>query len=431
MAEAVETCVHCGFCLPTCPTYVQLGQEADSPRGRIVLMKQVLEGDLKPEQVEQHIDQCLGCLACETACPSGVKYRDLISPYRAMHPRKKSITEKFRNWLVSATLPYPGRFRWALRLGMWTRFLQFLTPSAIRPMTELIPESIPPAEKLKASNPPLTSKKCHVALLAGCAQQVLMPQINRLTIELLTRCGAEVSVPPDQGCCGALSWHSGDDQLTRKLAQKNLPVFAGDYDWIVTNAAGCGSGMHEYGLVFAGTDQQSAAEELASKVIDVSVLLDQLGFANVVEPFSAGPPVKVAYHDACHLSNGQHVTTQPRRLLKSLPNVDVVEIKQSELCCGSAGTYNINQPKIAGELGQKKAQAVIDTGAEVMVTGNIGCIVQVQKHLKALGSKIRVMHLVEFLADYVADKSSDTVSESQNDTTFFHPDDLSQRRSFD
>ena len=416
MAKAVETCVHCGFCLPTCPTYQELGQEADSPRGRIVLMKQVLEGHLESSEVETHIDQCLGCLACETACPSGVQYRDLISPYRATYSKKKSFFEWVRDKIVAMTIPYPGRFRWALRLGKLTKPLSFLAPSAFKPMTELIPDEIPPTEKLKSKYLATGARKMRVAMLSGCAQQVLAPEINRYTIELLTHCGAEVLIPEKQGCCGALSWHNGNANQAKHLAERNLTAFPDDVDWIVTNAAGCGSGMQEYGLIFSGTKHAERAERLSKKVIDVSVLLEKLQFEKRISQPDSGASVKVAYHDACHLSNGQNVTSQPRRLLKAIANLELVEIPNSEICCGSAGTYNIDQPMIAGGLGKKKAAAVISTDAKYLVTGNIGCIVQIRNHLKALGSDIKVLHLVEFLAKHVVSTDEDTVREKLSET---------------
>ena len=403
MAKAVETCVHCGFCLPACPTYVELGQEADSPRGRIFLMKQVLENELEPEEIAEHVDQCLGCLACETACPSGVKYRDLISPYRATAERKKKFWERIRDRIVSLTIPFPKRFRWAIRLGRLTRFLMFLAPKAMKPMTEMIPDHVPSAVKLESTYPAEGNEVCQVTLLAGCAQQVLAPNINVDTIRVLNFCGATVNVPRNQSCCGALSWHNGNSKQAVQLAQKNFEVFANDDEWIVTNAAGCGSGMKEYDVLFEGSEFQDKATQIANKVIDVSVLLEKLGFgkkAGELENRSKGK-IKVAYHDACHLSNGQNVRSEPRRLLRSLPNVELIELPGAEICCGSAGTYNIEQPEIASELGVKKAKTVIETEADVLVTGNIGCIVQIQNHLNSLGSRIRVMHLVEFLAQQV------------------------------
>lgn len=400
MTQAIETCVHCGFCLPACPTYSELGQEADSPRGRIVLMKEVLERRIPAEAVQQQIDQCLGCLACETACPSGVSYRNLVSPYRATEKPKRKFLDRFRDWIVSRTLPYPARFRWALRIAQWTRWLHWLTPAPLKPMTQLVPESIPKPVKLDSQYPAVGTEKTVVSLLAGCAQQVLAPQINLATIRLLTECGARVLVPPNQSCCGALAWHNGDANQARELAEKNLQQFSNQSAWIVTNAAGCGSGMREYDVVFEGTDQQQAASELAKRARDVSELLVELGLADKLKRIDSGTGrIRVAYHDACHLSNGQNVRAQPRTLIASIPGVELVEIPDSGFCCGSAGTYNIEQPSIARSLGHAKAKSIVESGADLLVTGNIGCIVQVQNHLKAIGSKVRVQHLVEFLAD--------------------------------
>ncbi|MEC9093848.1 MAG: heterodisulfide reductase-related iron-sulfur binding cluster [Planctomycetota bacterium] len=407
MTKAVETCVHCGFCLPACPTYNELGQEADSPRGRILLMKQVLEGDLQPENISTHMDRCLGCLACETACPSGVKYRDLVSPYRSVTASKKTFWEQWRDRIIALTLPYPRRFRWALILGKLSSFLQFLLPKAFRPMTDLIPDTLPRSIRLKEEYLAKGQSHCRVVLLAGCAQQVLAPGINLETIKLLNYCGADVLVPKNQACCGALAWHNGDAKQARGLAVKNFELFPGEIQWIVTNAAGCGSGMKEYELLFQGTDSQFRAKEIASKTVDVAVLLSKLGLGeklkNLMGVVAGATETKVAYHDACHLSNGQNVRSEPRSLLRSLPGVQLCELPGIEVCCGSAGTFNIDQPQIAYELGRQKAEAIIATGAEYLVTGNIGCIVQIQRHLQEQGSQIKVLHLVEFLSQRVFD----------------------------
>lgn len=407
MSEAVETCVHCGFCLPACPTYQELGQEADSPRGRILLMKQVLEEDLKAEQVQDHLDQCLGCLACETACPSGVKYRDLISPYRATVPQKKSFWQKLRGKIISLTLPFPWRFRWALRLGQWTRFLSFLAPRTFRPMIEMIPDRLPKAIRLEPSYLAKNPTGVEVTLLAGCAQQVLAPEINLKTIKLLNECGVNVVVPKNQSCCGALSWHNGDLRNAQKLAARNFDLFPESSDWIVTNAAGCGSGIQEYELIFRNSSRHEQATNFAKKTIDISSLLIELGFHEKIRKQDrkkqSDRVIRVAYHDACHLSNGQGIRSAPRQLLTALPQVQLCELSGPEICCGSAGTYNIEQPAIANSLGRQKAEAIIATEADIVVTGNIGCLVQIRKHLKQLNSEIQALHLVEFLAQAALD----------------------------
>lgn len=398
MAEAVQTCVHCGFCLAACPTYHELGQEMDTPRGRIVLMKQVLEGALAPEAAQVHIDRCLGCLACEPACPSGVPYRDLISPYRAVVQEKLPRTsgEKWRRWVAARTIPHPARFRLALAGAKVGRALEGLVPAAMRPMLALAPKEVPAAVTLPKVAAAKGARRARVALLAGCAQQVLEPDINVATIDVLTRNGVEVVVPEAQGCCGGLAWHTGDLGAAREFARRNLEAFPRDVDAIITNAAGCGSAMHEYHLILRGTRDEERAEEFRKRVVDVSVFLARLGLS---EKPAGWEKRVVAYHDACHLANAQGVRAEPRELLRGVPGVEVRELANAHLCCGSAGTYNLDQPAIAASLGRQKAQAVIASGAEVVATGNIGCLTQLRLHLQQLGAKVRVRHTLQVLRD--------------------------------
>ncbi|MBL9211879.1 MAG: glycolate oxidase subunit GlcF [Opitutaceae bacterium] len=399
MAHAVQTCVHCGFCLAACPTYHELGQEMDTPRGRIVLMKQVLEGTLPAATAQPHIDRCLGCLACEPACPSGVPYRDLISPYRAQVQERlpRTTGERLRRWLAAQTIPFPGRFRLALAGAGIGRALGALVPSALRPMLTLAPKHVPPAVHLPAVSPARGERRARVALLAGCAQQVLEPDINVATIDVLTRNGVEVLVPAAQGCCGGLAWHTGDLKAAQAFARRNLGAFPADVDAILTNAAGCGSAMHEYHLILRGTPDEARAETFRKRVVDVSVFLAQLGLREKPAGWSA--PRKVAYHDACHLANAQNVRAEPRSLLRAIPGLELSELANAHLCCGSAGTYNLDQPAIADSLGRQKAEAVIATGAQVVATGNIGCLTQVRNHLGRLGSPVQVRHTLQVLRD--------------------------------
>lgn len=407
MVGAIESCVHCGFCLAACPTYKELGQEMDSPRGRILLMKDVLEGGLELEKALPHLDHCLGCLACEPACPSGVPYRDLISPFRALanQKRKRSLSEKLRRTMISQTLPHPERFRLGAKLG---QPLAPLMPASWRPMLELLPTKMPAKQSWKEVNPadtPDGKQRGRVALLIGCAQQVLDPDINTATIEVLTRNGVEVVIPPAQGCCGALSWHVGDWPAARKFASKNLEAFDGDdYDAIITNAAGCGSGLHEYHLILAGTPFEKKADEFRHKVMDVTAYLARLASDGGLVAFKQNQPdgkkaTTIAYHDACHLSNAQGVVSEPRQLLGMIPGAEVVEIDDAHLCCGSAGTYNIDQPEIAHSLGEQKARNIIATGADVLAAGNIGCLTQIKTHLSKLGKEMPILHTIQVLRD--------------------------------
>ena len=399
MAHAVQACVHCGFCLAACPTYSELGQEMDSPRGRIVLMKQVLEGTLPAAAAAPHIDRCLGCLACEPACPSGVPYRDLISPYRAVVQEKlpRTFGEKLRRWLAAKTIPFPARFRLALRGAKLGRAMGALVPGVLRPMLALAPREVPPAVELPAVTPAQGARRARVALLAGCAQQVLDPDINVATIEVLARNGVEVLVPAAQGCCGGLAWHTGDLAAAQAFARRNLDAFPADVDAILTNAAGCGSAMHEYHLILKGTPDEARAEALRKRVVDVSVFLAKLGLREA--PAGGRAAQVVAYHDACHLANAQGVRAEPRSLLRAVPGVELRELPNAHLCCGSAGTYNLDQPAIADSLGAQKAQAVVATGATVVATGNIGCLTQLKTHLEKLHSPVRVRHTMQIIRD--------------------------------
>ena len=396
MTDAIQKCVHCGFCLPGCPTYQELGQEQDSPRGRILLMKEVLEGNLPVEEAIPSVDRCLGCLACETNCPSGVGYGELISPFRdyTNSQRSRSWLERLRRQMVLQTLPYPRRFRLAMKLGKYTRWMKRLLPRSIRPMLEMIPPTVPAPKKLVGHYPAEGARRGRVALLAGCAQQVLAPEINLATIRVLNRNGIEVVVPPDQKCCGALAWHIGESEVARQSARKNLAVFPEDVDAIISNAAGCGSGMKEYPLLFKGTTHSERAEAFSNKVMDVSVYLSQL---DLVRPGKSEQKIRVGYHDACHLAHAQRVRSAPRQMLSGIENLELVEIADADTCCGSAGTYNIDQPELAAQLGKRKADVVLNSGCQVLAAGNIGCLVQIEKHLLASGAKIPVMHPIEIL----------------------------------
>jgi glycolate oxidase iron-sulfur subunit len=397
MADAVESCVHCGFCLPACPTYLTLGEEMDSPRGRILLMKGALEGELPLDQVLPHIDRCLGCVGCVTACPSGVQYGELLTPFREMteKQRERTLLERLTRLMVNQTLPYPKRFRAAAMLGRLAKPLSGLLPEPMRIMLGLLPKSLPPADPYPALYAARGEPRARVALLTGCVQQVLAPQINWATLRVLSRNGVEVVIPPAQGCCGALSMHTGAADQARGLAGHNLQTFdLSSVDAVITNAAGCGSGMHEYPLLFAGQPEEESARRFAEKVQDISVFLANLG---ILPPSSAPKALTVAYHDACHLAHAQGVTAAPRQLLAAIPGLKIVPIPEGEICCGSAGTYNIEQPDIADQLGQRKADAILRTGAEMVITGNIGCMTQIGAHLDRKGKTLPLKHTVEVL----------------------------------
>ena len=398
MADAIQSCVHCGFCLAACPTYHVLGEEMDSPRGRIYLMKSVLEGGISAEEAMPYIDRCLGCMGCMPACPSGVQYDDLLTSYRAQQEagRKRPLIDSAARRLIVETLPYPNRFRAAARLGKVGKLVQSALPEQLGAMLGLVPDTLPPAQPLPAFVPAQGKRRARVALLRGCVQTVLAPEINTATVAVLAANGVEVVIPEKQGCCGSILSHIGEADRARQLARHNLQVFPHDVDAIVTNAAGCGSGMHEYGLLFRGEAEQNSAEKFAHRVQDISVFLDELGLIGLP---AEQPSRIVAYHDACHLAHAQGVTSPPRRLLSQIPNLTLRELGDDGLCCGSAGTYNLEQPEIAHQLGQMKAQRIIDTGADTIVMGNIGCMTQIVTHLAQLGRPLPVKHTIQLLAE--------------------------------
>lgn len=396
MAAAVERCVHCGFCLPSCPTYLAMGEEMDSPRGRILLMKEVLEGDVELDEAVRYIDRCLGCLGCVTACPSGVEYGDLLTPFRMMaeDSRRRSAWDRLLRRLVLATLPYPRRFRLAARLGRWARRFRRLFPGRLGTMLDLLPARLPKAEPLPNLYPPKGVRRARVALLAGCVQQMLAPEINWATLRVLAHNGVETIIPRAQACCGALAAHTGAGRQAKACARQNLDAFPRDVDAIITNAAGCGSGMHEYPLWLQGEPEEQAARDLRDKVQDISAFLLKLGPL----PTGAIPSLRrLAYHDSCHLAHAQRVRGQPRQLLAMIPGLEVVEIPEGEICCGSAGTYNLEQPAIAQQLGRRKAAAIVSTSADSVCCGNIGCMMQIQTHLGREGRSLPVYHTVQLL----------------------------------
>ena len=392
MAHAIEACVHCGFCLPTCPTYVVLQEEMDSPRGRIFLMKEVLEGNLKLEEALPYLDRCLACQACVTACPSGVPYGELIATFRLWSEEKRHrfpLERVFRLGLLR-TLPYPERFRPLAKLGAGLKPLlkPLPLPKPLKAPLALLPDRLPEEAPYGEVYPAKGERKARVGILLGCAQRVLRPSINQATIQVLQENGVEVVAVPEQACCGALNLHAGDKEGAQALARKNLKAFR-DVDYVVTNAAGCGSGMKEYPLLFLGEPEDEEAQALAAKVKDLSVRLDELGFTPPPPPRR---PLRVAYHDACHLAHAQGVREAPRRLLQAA-GLEVLEPREWELCCGSAGTYNLFQPEIAEALGKRKAENLKATGADLVATGNIGCLTQIQAYLD-----LPVLHTAELLA---------------------------------
>jgi len=404
--QVLRTCVHCGFCTATCPTFVLLGDEVDSPRGRIYLIKEMLEaGRPAPAEVVLHIDRCLSCLSCMTTCPSGVHYMHLVDHARTYIDRtaRRPWHDRALRALLAWALPHPGRFRLALAATALARPFAGLLPRRgtlfrrLRAMITVAPARRPPASPLdglrvhRAEGP----RRFRVALLAGCAQRVLNPAINDATIRLLTRLGGEVVVPAEVGCCGGLTHHMGRHDQAMASARANVAAWsreaAGEgLDGIVVNASGCGTMLKDYGFMLRGESQAEAAALVSSLAMDISEALVKFGYA----PSRPAPGLTVAYHAACSLQHGQQVTEAPRTLLRKA-GFRVVEPAEGHLCCGSAGTYNLLQPDLAARLRDRKLENLRATGPDLVATGNIGCMTQLAGH------GLPVVHTVELL-DWMA-----------------------------
>ncbi len=402
--EEIRKCVHCGICLPQCPTYRVLGEEMDSPRGRLYLMRAALEGRQEPtETFARHFDLCLGCRACETACPSGVRFGSLLEATRAqLDQRDRPLGRRLFTSLVFGVFPHPARVGFALaalrlyqRLGMQRvlRASGILSRFPGLAAMESLVSSVPRAAVLPEVIPARGRARGRVGLLTGCVQRHLYPGVNQDTAWLLSLAGYDVVVPRCQGCCGALELHGGRVADFRKRARELAQAFPRDVDWIVTNAAGCGSAMKEYGHWVTGSVD---VQRLANRTRDVSQILADadlpLGRLDLV----------VTYHDACHLAHGQRVRVEPRALLRRIPGLKLVELPDSDLCCGSAGVYNLFEPDVAERLLEQKIERIRETGARVVATGNPGCLLQIAKGARVRGLEIEVLHPVELLARAVA-----------------------------
>jgi len=401
--DGLRACVHCGICLPQCPTYRVLGEEMDSPRGRVYLMRAAAEDriGLTPTMA-RHLDLCLGCRACETACPSGVPFGQLLEATRGQFerrgvvpPQRDSATLRF----LLDVFPYPNRLGpmlHGLRLYQWSgmqalvRGFGLLAPFAkLRAMEALLPPVPASAAPLPTLVPARGARaRGRVGVLLGCAQRFFYPDVNADTVRLLAAAGYEVVVPREQECCGALHLHAGRIDDFRAMARRLMPAFR-DVDLIVVNAAGCGSALKEYGHWLP----DDAARLFAERVRDVSEVL-AAGELPPLRPL----PVTVTYHDACHLAHGQRVRAEPRSLLRRIPELTLVDLPDSELCCGSAGIYNLLEPEMAGELGRRKAACIRETGARVVTAGNPGCLMQIRQHCRAAGLDVEVVHPVTLLA---------------------------------
>lgn len=403
----IAECVHCGFCLPSCPTYLLWGQEMDSPRGRIHLMRQAVEGGPLTASMVGHVDRCLGCMACVTACPSGVRYDQLIETTRAQIERRHRRTPSeralraavfglfpYRRRLRLLTAPLRGYQRLGLaRLARRSGLLQRL-PAPLAAMERLLP-AVPPVHRLPRRLPAVGPRRAVVGLLTGCVQSVFFPEVNAATARLLAAEGCDVVVPAAQGCCGALSLHAGRDEQARRLARRTVDVLErAGVDTVVVNAAGCGSAMKDYAELLADDPGYATrAAALAGKVRDLSELLVELGPVAPRHPL----PLTAAYHDACHLAHAQGVRAAPRALLSGVPGLQLRAVAEPDICCGSAGVYNVLQPEAGAALGRRKAEHVLDSGAELLVTANPGCAMQIAAAARDLGSTVTVVHTAEVL----------------------------------
>ncbi|CAM4241361.1 glycolate oxidase subunit GlcF [Palleronia rufa] len=417
--EVLRACVHCGFCTATCPTYQVLGDENDSPRGRIYLIKDMLENDRPADaRTVKHIDRCLSCLACMTTCPSGVHYMHLVDHARAHIERtyRRPARDRALRWMLARILPYPARFRLALRAARLGRpFRRMMPDPRLAAMLDMAPDRVAPRSPVDRPQTHAAdgARRMRVALLTGCAQSALDPAINEATVRLLTRLGCEVVVARGMGCCGALVHHMGKEAESHAQAGANIRAWQavrrdGGLDAVVVNTSGCGTTVKDYGHMMRTTDMAEAAAEISALTVDISELLGRLlpgtdpiapvneaaediAGTDAVAPRNAGHGLRVAYHAACSLQHGQQVKAPPKSLL-ARAGFEVVEPKDSHLCCGSAGTYNLMQPKIAAELKARKLRTLAAKSPQVIAAGNIGCMVQLSG-----GTDIPVVHTVELL----------------------------------
>ena len=395
--EILRTCVHCGFCTATCPTYQVLGDELDSPRGRIYLIKDMLENDRPADaKTVKHIDRCLSCLACMTTCPSGVHYMHLVDHARAHIEKtyRRPPMDRFLRWVLARVLPHPMRFRAALvaaRLGR--PFARLMPDARLRAMLEMAPARIPPVSRnddpqvFPADGP----RRKRVALMTGCAQRALNTDINDATIRLLRRMGCEVVIAKGMGCCGALVHHMGQEDESHAAAARNIRAWMAEargagLDAIVINTSGCGTTVKDYGHMFRNDPLAAEAAEVSRLARDVSELVVELGL-----PEGAPKGLRIAYHAACSLQHGQQVKTAPKDLLRRA-GFEVVEPRDAHLCCGSAGTYNLMQPEISKELKARKVATLEERAPQVIAAGNIGCMMQIGS-----GTAVPVVHTVELL----------------------------------
>lgn len=415
--ERFLDCVHCGLCTAACPTYLETGNENDSPRGRIYLMRAVTDGRLElTESVKGHLDLCLDCRSCETACPSGVQYGRLIEPFRIEMQQHEKVSsgaaghDWFHRWVLYGLFPYPQRLRWALAPAKLMQMLKLdrfaervglmkLLPERLRRMQRLLPKLGPREPRLPEFLPAIGPRRARVALFTGCVAEAMFHHVNWATARVLQANGCDVVIPRDQVCCGAIHYHSGAGSPALELARTNAKTFDREsIDAVIINVAGCGSMLKDYGhlAVELANGNQGISEVLdkfADKVKDVSEFLSELGPI----PPRGEVPMKATYHDACHLCHAQKIREQPRELLGLVPGLELVPLAESEICCGAAGSYNLTQGEMADQLASRKIKNILATGAASVIMGNAGCSLQIQAALRQAGSSIWVAHPMEIL----------------------------------
>ena len=406
LPELISRCVHCGLCLPTCPTFAELGVEMDSPRGRIRLMKNVWDGRLDADSAAfaEHMGKCLDCRACETACPSGVSFGKLMEASRSQvvaARRPGALESMLRRAVFRGLIPSPARLALFARFGHLSkrlggrRVLRAIGLKRLAELLDLVPDRAPTSAELPARYPAQGTKRGTVALFTGCVMRAAFSETNAATARVLARNGIEVQVPATQTCCGALHAHAGERADARALAKRNIEIFENlAVDAIIVNAAGCGANLKEYGwLLKDDRAWHERGERFSSRVKDASEYLAGIGLATAPGPVRA----TAAYDDPCHLIHGQKISAQPRALLAAIPGLTLVPLAEADWCCGSAGTYNVTQPELAARLGHRKAQHVIRSGAQMVITANPGCQMQIEAALRREGATTPVVHLMDLL----------------------------------
>ena len=403
-----QDCIHCGLCTASCPTYVETGDENDSPRGRIYLMRAISDCRITASaEVRRHLDLCLDCRACETACPSGVQYGRLIEPFKVALHASSSPADR-TGWLQRMILhhlfPHADRVklaltpaRWLQKFGLLDRIERAgftkLLPTTLRQMQAMLPTLAEPGSRLPEVLPSIGPKRATVGLFVGCVSDAMFPATTAATARVLQANGCEVHIPRGQNCCGAIHYHSGSEAPAVQFARRNMAALDPNrFDAIVTNVAGCGAMLKDYHHLLPASDKANA-ERFVAKVRDISEFLVELGPIAPTHPI----PIRVTYHDPCHLIHAQQIRSAPRELLGLIPGLQLIPLEESDLCCGAAGTYNLTQPEMADRLGRRKLANIQATGARTVVTGNVGCILQIARQAKLEGTSIDVIHPIDLL----------------------------------